>query len=487
MKSTFVGRQRPLEELEARYRDAKSDLVLIYGRRRVGKSRLIHEFTREKKQVFLFTGVEISKSEKQEVKHHQQIEMANFLFTLSQITGKASYKRLFDLSWEEGLHLLDENLPHGDTPCCIVLDEFPWMAGQRLELVRALFKIWELKWSHRKKLMLIVCGSSVGFLDKHFVHSTQFYGRSTLLIHLNPLTFFEAQKFFMPERSFEERLELYMVFGGIPQYLEQIPKRDSVRKTINHLCFTSNSFFADEVPHLLRSSFIRESDKYQKILRALTDHLSLDYEAVAEKAGGAMGSSLKHLLENLLHCDMIERFTPMDRFGRTNLFRFQLSDEFIRFYYLFMEPNIHLIQKNMKDKDLYDIIIPQRLYFSWKGRCFERIVQRHALEIADRIGISLVVKNYGPYFSRDKKCPQMDLVYLRTDKTITVCEIKYSERTILWTSSLKSQIKRQKEFLENRFPGRRIEHYLITNASVSEAIKNSSFFHRVIRFSDLMS
>lgn len=484
MQNTFVGRRNIIEELESRYHDSKADMVLIYGRRRVGKSRLIHEFVKEKKKVFFFTGLEISTNERANIPTYRHLQMSNFLSTLFETTGNVYNEDPQNLSWEEGLNLLDKNIPREDVPCCIVFDEFPWMAGLRLELVRALFKMWELKWAHRKKLMLIICGSSVGFLDKHFIQSTQFYGRSTLLIHLRPLTFFEAKEFFLLDRSFEEMLEFYMIFGGIPKYLEQISKRDSVRKTINRLCFSSDSIFADEVSHLLRSSFMRESDKYRKILQALTDHVSLDYSHIAKEVQGVMGSSLKHLLENLFHSDMIEIFTPVDRLGKTNLLKFRLSDEFIRFYYLFVEPNLNVIKKNTSGKDLYDIILPQRLYFSWKGRCFERIVQKHALEIADRIGLSIVVKSYGSYFSRDRRCPQMDLVYLRTDKTITICEIKYSERTIILSPPLKDQVKRQKEFLENRFPGRRIEHYLIVNKAPSQAVQDSGLFHRILDFSD---
>ena len=360
------------------------------------------------------------------------------------------------------------------------------MAGQRLELVRTLFKFWELHWSQRKNLMLIVCGSSVGFLDKHFVHSTQFYGRSSLLIHLPPLTFFEAGKFFEVGRSREEVLEFYMIFGGIPRYLEQISKRDSVRKTINRLCFSPASFFVDEIPHLLRSSFMRESDKYQKIIRALIAHESLNYETLSKKIKSAKGSSLKHLLQNLVHSDMIEQFTPLDRFGKTNLFRFRLSDEFMRFYYYFVHPNRNLIQENIKSKDIYDIIIPQRLYYSWKGRTFERIVQKHAQEIAERIGLGVVVKSFGSYFLRKEQSPQIDLVYLRTDKTLTVCEIKYSEKPIQLSEPLRTQIRNQGEFLKSRFPGQRIEHYLITNAGVTESIIRSDLFHRIINFFDLI-
>ncbi len=485
VKSGFIGRRSILMELESRFHDNKADLVVLYGRRRVGKSRLIHEFIKDKRNTFFFTGVETSQVEADNSQNHRQIQIAHFLATLAEISGNKALNRQGDPSWEEVFSHLDKSLPSNDLPCCLIFDEFPWMAGQRLELVRTLFKFWELKWSQRKNLLLFVCGSSVGFLERHFVHSTQFYGRSSLTIHLSPLTFFEAKHFFGSSRSAEEALEFYMTFGGIPKYLEQITKSDSVRKTINRLCFTPNSLFSEEVPHLLKSSFMRESDKYQKIIQSLTRHDSLSYEELAKKTKSAKGSSLKHLIQNLEYSDMIDRFTPMDRFGKTNLFRFRLSDEFMRFYYIFMDPNTQLIRENKNQKDIYDIIISQKLYYSWKGKAFERIIQKHALEIAERIGFGLVVKSFGSYFLRAEKSPQIDLVYLRTDKTLTICEIKYSENPIQLTQSLRDQISQQRGFLTNQFPGKRIEHYLITNARVTEAVTQSDLFQRVINFFDL--
>jgi uncharacterized protein len=482
MKSSFIGRDHHLAELESRYHDSKADLVLIYGRRRVGKSRLIHEFVRNKKHVFFFTGVEGTAGDNS--KNARQVQIENFLSSLAELTRKKDLKQTCH-SWDEALLRLHMNLPKKDLPCCLVFDEFPWMAGGRLELVRALFKFWETKWSLRKKLMLIVCGSSVGFLDKHFVRSTQFYGRSSLLINLSPLTIFEAKKFFEAGRSPEEVLEFYMIFGGIPRYLEQISKRDSIRKTINRLCFSDGSFFIDEIPHLLGSSFMRESDKYQKILKALVTHESLNYESLSSKIRSAKGSSLKHLLQNLIHSDMIEKFTPLDKFGKTNLFRFRLKDEFIRFYYLFIYPSRNLIRDNTRSKDIYDILIPQRRYYSWKGRAFEGIVQKHAMEIAEKIGLGVVVKSFGSYFLRGEGGPQIDLIFLRTDKTMSVCEIKYSENVIQLTRALQTQIRTQKEFLQRRFPGKRIEHYLITNQKTTASVIQSDYFHRIINFLDL--
>lgn len=487
MKSpSFIGRKGLLEDLALRFHDDKADLVLIYGRRRVGKSRLIHEFVRDKKNVFFFTGVETSGVESTSSRNHRQIQIKHFLATLEETAPQIRLRGQDCSSWEDALGLLHSCLPEKDVPCCLIFDEFPWMAGQRLELVRVLFKFWELKWSQRRKFMLIVCGSSVGFLDKHFLRSTQFYGRSTMTIHLPPLTIFEVGRFFGTHRSFEEALEFYMIFGGIPKYLEQIHVGDSLRRAVNRLCFSSGGIFVDEVSHLLRSSFMRESDKYHQIIKLLTRHDSLNYEDLAVRTKSAKGGSLKHLIQNLVQSDMIERFVPMDRFSRTNLFRLRLSDEFMRFYYLFMDPHIHLIQENKKDKDIYDIIIPQRLYYSWKGKTFERIVQKHAFDIAEKAGFSPVVKNFGSYFLRSKNAPQIDLIYLRTDKTLTVAEIKYSERPIQLTAALVTQIRAQKDFLSHQFAGKRIEHYLITNNRPTEQLLRSEVFHRVINFFDLL-
>ncbi len=483
MKS-FIGRQNTLSSLNELYQQDEARLVLLHGRRRVGKTRLIHEFTKDKQGVFFFTGVETSEKENKQ-KADQKIQIKNFLSTLSRLAQKSIYDQVVPTTWDNALGLLDECLPPKGQPCCLVLDELPWMAGNRLDLVRSLFKLWETRWSQRKNFILIVCGSSVGFLDKHFIRSSQFYGRASLSLHLPPLTLSEVVSFFGRSRSFAEILELTMVFGGIPKYLEEITARDSVHQTVNRLCFAADSFFIEEAEHLLRSSFARESDKYKRVIKALVKSESCNYDSLASQANSAKGSSFKRVLDNLVHSDIIERYTPVDKNGPTNFVRFKLSDEFLRFHFVFMEPNVSRIQKNNRGRDLYGLLLPQKKYFVWKGRAFERLIQKHASFIAEKAGIDFVVEQQGSYFSRVANEPQIDLMYVRTDKTITVCEIKYSENPVILDKALQAQIIRQKEFLKTTFKGYRLEHWLITNAQVSDAVKKSDLIQRVINVHDL--
>lgn len=412
--------------------------------------------------------------------------MSQFLSTLAITAGNPLYAKLAPSSWEECLNYLDHSLPKQDHPCCIVFDELPWMAASKLDLVRALFKIWELKWSQRKRLMLIVCGSAVGFLDKHFIRSTQFYGRASLSIHLPPLTLSEVGEFFGNKRTPDEVLELMMVFGGIPKYLEQVEHRDSVRQAVNHLCFEPTSFFLEELPHLFRSSFIRDSTRYKDVVKVLLRHHSLDYPGVASAINGARGSGLKQILDNLVLSDFIEKFSPVDKPSATNLMRFRLSDEFTRFYYQFMEPRLNVIRHNEAKHDIFDLVLPERKYFTWKSRAFERVVQKHAATLADFLGISVVVENYGTYFDRRGEGPQIDLLYLRRDKTITACEIKYSENPLPLSKGLVEQIKTQHDYLKRHFTSRRIEHILVTNTLPSDSLKRADLFHRIVRIQDVV-
>lgn len=480
----FIGRQEILGELSLRYQDDKADLVLIHGRRRVGKSRLIAEFVRDKKNVFSFTGVEGPSVDRSELPG--KLQMRNFLATLSQLTHNPLFSKVTPASWEECLTALDGALPGHDRPCCIVLDELPWMASLRLDLVRALFKIWELKWSRRSRLMLVVCGSSVGFLDKHFIHSTQFYGRATLSVHLSPLTLGEAREFFGPSRTAAEILDLYMVFGGIPQYLEQIPRQDSVRQAINRLCFKPHSFFLEEIDHLFRSSFIRQSHKYKQAVMALVKKEFLSYEQLASLTKSTRGSSLKQIVDNLVHSDFIQKVLPVDKNGESRLFGYTLSDEFSRFYFQFIFPQINTIRQNVQGNDLFDLLFPQNRHDTWKGRTFERLVQKHAGELARYLGLSVVVRNSGPCFSRGSHGVQVDLAYLRSDRTLTACEIKYSDRPLSLDKRLKDQLLRQRTYLERTFPRKRIEQILVTNLPPQESIRRSDLIQRVVVLTEMM-
>lgn len=486
MLSEFSGRKPHLKDLEGLYHDHKADLVLVYGRRRVGKSRLIGEFLKGKKNVFYFIGLEpFADHEGESQRSRAQIQ--SFLSSLSQQVKRPLFKQLNLSTWEECLTLLTGELPAKNVPCCIFFDELPWMACQRLELIRALFKFWEMSWSRRSKFMLIVCGSSVGFLEKHFIKSSLFYGRATHHIHLHPWTLAETKAFFGNTRQPSEVLNLYMHFGGIPRYLEQVSVRDSVRKAISRLCFLPDSFFITEIETLFRSSFIRLSPKYHQVVQALTKNKSLNYQMLAKKTKSALGSSFKYIIDNLLNADLIAKTVPFDKITNTNFVDYSLSDEFLCFYLQYIQPHIDLIRSSSGNTDLYDLILPERKLFSWLGRTFEKIMVKHATEIAKVLGLEKVVIHHGSFFGhRGEECCQIDLVFLRTDKTITACEIKYSEGQIGLTKDLVSQIQKQKDWLKMRYPGKRVETILVTNTGVSADVLRSDLVQHVVTAAELM-
>lgn len=482
----FSGRDHYLKLFERLYHDDKADLVLVYGRRRVGKSRLVGEFLHKKTNVFHFIGVE-PLEEREETTFKSSVQMQNFLNSLAEQTNKPLLSKLKLSQWEECLSLLTAELPKKDVSCCVFFDELPWMACQRLDLIRALFKFWETDWSHRAKFMLIVCGSSVGFLEKHFIKSSLFYGRATQHVHLHPLTLKEVKQFFGHSRDNDEIINLYMHFGGVPRYLELVSSKESVRKAVSHLCFSRDSFFSGEIATLFRSSFIRESPKYFSVVRALSRHRHLDYAALAVKSKSARGSSFKFIIDNLFNADLISKTMPFDKLTNTNLVEYYLSDEFLSFYLQFMQPHQDLIKSHATKTDLYDLILPERKLFGWKGRTFEKVMLKHATDIAAALRLEKIVTHHGCFYSGDdKKSCQIDLVFLRTDKTITACEIKYSENQIGMTKELDLQLRRQRDWLKRRYPKRRIETALVTNAAVSDEVRESDLVSDVVTMSDLL-
>lgn len=185
--------------------------------------------------------------------------------------------------------------------------------------------------------------------------------------------------------------------------------------------------------------------------------------------------------------DLVGMVAPFDKLKNTNLVKYYLSDEFLDFYLQFMEPHADLIRSQSGKNDLYDLILPERKLFTWKGRVFEKMMVKHAADIAEALGLQKVTTHHGLFSSDDNKdiC-QIDLVFLRTDKTITACEIKYSENPIGMTQELTLQLKKQRDWLRRRYKNKRIEIVLITNAPVSETVLRSDLIDTVVRAQDLL-
>ena len=243
MPGPFVGRAGELAALR-RFVDqpSRSRITAVYGRRRVGKTRLVNEAYRHAR-VLHFEGLEGAGSAE------QRTHFRNTLYRQSRLEA---HRIASTSDWTDLLILLADHV--GTEPCVVFFDEFQWMAAGRNELVGKLKYVWD-NYLADACVHLILCGSVSSFLGHKVVPSQALYGRIDEVIRLEPLTFPEARSGFFARRSVIEALEYYLIFGGVPRYLELYDDRRSVRLTMADLCFRPGAYFVDELDRIFVSHF----------------------------------------------------------------------------------------------------------------------------------------------------------------------------------------------------------------------------------------
>lgn len=466
----FIGRANEVKLLKETISLNKSTISILYGRRRIGKSALIKEVFREEK-VYFFEGLENQD-------HAGQIE--NFMAQLAYQTKKPLFSPPPKVWREAFLALLDLVK---DQSVVLVFDEFQWMANYRSEIVSHLKMVWEQYLSKAGKVSLILCGSIASFMIKKVLNSKALFGRSDLVIHLQPFKLDETKKMLSP-RADEEVLEAHILMGGIPKYLELLNKEPSIYQGIQKLAFRPHGYFLDEYKRIFVSHFGKNND-YKKIVETLAEHpYGLSRQQLCEAAKVEAGGWLTEQLFDLETAGFIQSYKPFDKSDESKHIIYCLKDPYFRFYFAFIKPYLKKIKG--QTPDLFYRLTQKQIYSSWLGRSFEYTCQDHANKIAQILGFSGIDYVFGPYFepgSKTKKGIQIDLVFDRADKVITLCEIKYTEIPpgveLIEATEKKVNLIRAKT-------KKTIQKVLITKTMPSTQLVNRGYFYKIILAKNLI-
>ncbi len=387
----FVGRKNELKLLNDAYRSGKDELVVLYGRRRIGKSSLVKRFAAKKKAYYEFEALEGETTRGQIDHFSQQLK--------KQIDDPILDSVRF-ANWEQVFTYLTEKVLKRKTKVkkILFLDELPWMAAGRIRLVSFLKYYWDNHWKG-KHVMLILCGSVASFMVKKVLHSNALYGRTTLEILLKGFYPEEAASLLGKKRSREETLNYQLVFGGVPKYLEQINLNQSFNQNMNRLCFSPHGIMLKEVERIFYSQF-REPRAYRKIVNLLRNGI-FSLSEISAKTRIASGGGLKQYLKNLERAEMIRSIVPFDRSEKSKLKKYTLADEFLIFFFKYIEPNLRII-KESTSRRLFETLT-RNSFNSWLGFAFERFCLKHAGMLAGVMNFADDVLLASPYFIRNDK------------------------------------------------------------------------------------
>lgn len=442
MNSIFVGRKKEIETLTSVYNRSKADFVAVYGRRRVGKTYLIrHVFQNKNVLYFEATGLKDANLQQQ---LRQFVAAVSSCF-YQQIPLKTP------ADWMEAFQILTsalESLP-AKKKKVVFLDELPWFASPKSGFIQALDHFWNTKWSTDPHFKLIVCGSAASWMLDNLVRAKGgLHNRLTTLLPVRPFTLRETEDFLWQKSiklTRKQIVELYMCIGGIPHYLDQVPRGFSLPQIINRLCFQRDGFLFREFDVLL-SSLFDKADDHEVILRALAKNnqgLSRDeliqrtHVSSTKKSRTKMsttelssGGTFKKRLDELEAAGFIMGFTPYGRLNKGTFFK--VSDEYAMFYLQWIEPVAKHMRLSLSSGSYWESKMASQSWRSWAGYAFESVCMKHIEPIKHALGIRAVASEIGSWRyvpqkgSQEKGC-QIDLLIDRADGIINMCEMKFQK------------------------------------------------------------
>lgn len=364
----FIGRKAELEFLKNKYEEQQGQLIVVYGRRRIGKTETLREFCKDRPHVFYSCTqstdkVQLSKFSKQILKE--------------DIPAKKYISEFED--WESAFRAILD-LPYGDRKKLIIIDEFPYMCKGNGSIPSILQSLWDTELKNRN-VMIILCGSAMSFMEKELLaEKNPLYGRATGIYKMTAMGFYDAVKFF-PDYSDRDKVLAYSILGGIPHYLRQFSPKLTLAENIKRNILTKGCVLYSEVDFLLHQE-LRETPVYNAIIEAVALG-STKLNDISQKALIDDNSKTSVYLKNLTELGIVEREfsvgTKIKEMSNSNRGIYRLTDNFFRFWYAFGFTNISQLEDGDAEGVYHFVIEP--LLHEFAALVFEDVCREFVTEL----------------------------------------------------------------------------------------------------------
>ncbi len=409
----FVGREKEQIRLEAIKNSSRSEFVVIYGRRRVGKTMLVRRIFRND-LVFEVTAV---------MNVTKQQQLLNFAMAL-RFYHPDQRRKVIPENWFLAFQQLTDYLRKSRVKRKIIFfDELPWFDNQKSDFIQALEHFWNSWASKRNDIVLIACGSAASWMiNKLINHRGGLHNRVTERMLIEPFKLRETEQLLRKKNPAIDRyqvLQLYMVMGGVPFYLEAVQGHQSAAQNIEQICFASDGLLRTEFDNLYRALF-KNYQRHIEVVRALaTRSTGLTRKEIVRLTKLPESGATTRILDELGKSGFVRKYLPFKRQKRGSVY--QLVDFYTLFYLRFIE------KSNPMDEGVWINAIDHPAHRSWSGYAFEQICLCHLQQIKKGLGISGVLTKTSAWRSKSKRGgAQIDLVIDRRDHVINLCEMKFS-------------------------------------------------------------
>lgn len=474
MTKKFVGRENELSLLKSFFKNRSAAFIVIHGRRRIGKSRLIDEFGKDK-TYFHFTGLAPTKGINAQT---QRDEFARHLANYFSLPGlKAD-------DWADLFTVLAHQCHQKKV--VILFDEISWMGSDDSTFLSKLRNAWDREFKTNPNLMLILCGSVSSWIEKNILSSTGFLGRVNHVLTLDELSLRESFQFWDANIASYEKLKYLSVTGGVPLYLEALNPKLSAEENIRQLCFTPGGLLVREFENIFSDLFTKRSKIYEKIVIALSEQ-PMTIEEISKKINIEQSGWLSEHLIDLQKSGFLTRdYTwHLTTGNEAKMSRYRLSDNYLRFYLKYINKNKAKIARN-------DFGFQSLASLPGWSACmrfqFENLILKNRISVRKILAIKpdeLTFDN--PYFQTPTKknlgC-QIDYMMQTKFNNLYVCEIKFHKKPI--DLSIIKEIKQKIDAL--KMPrGFSCRPVLIHVNGVSDVVIEEDYFANIISIDELVN
>jgi hypothetical protein len=408
----MTGRTYEINRLKNSLKSANSELIAVYGRRRVGKTFLIRniygQYTR-----FEVTGLYNGTTEKQLDVFFDELKKVSKQF--KEEDRPKDWKAAFSLlvKFLNGLRSKEKKV--------IFIDEMPWLDSHKSDFRMYFNHFWNTYCEKRTDLVVVVCGSAASYMVQNVISNRgSLHARITYKLQIKPFNLSETKSYLESKKikwGNYQILHLYIAIGGVPHYLSKLQKGESAVQAIQRLCFDVEGDLLNEFEEIFESLFTH-STSHISIVRALAQiNKGITRDELIQKSGQYGGGAFTRALEELIASGFVSKYPGYGKKTKQSLFR--LSDEYTRFYIKFIEPN-----KN-QGEHFWKTMFQKQSYISWAGFNFETICLKHVEQIKKALKIEGIHTVHSSWSNNEA---QVDLVIKRADRWVNLCEMKFYDR-----------------------------------------------------------
>ncbi len=475
VRPILIARDNEIQRLQKCMNETNAQLVILYGRRRVGKTYLINCFF-ERRFDFKVTGMHQEKRETQ---------LKNFATELSdQMKEDIAVPK----DWTDAFRLLRnylKSLPE-DEKHVVFFDEFPWFDTRNSGFLSAFEHFWNDFGCSLPNLILIICGSATTWMTKNIaMNQGGLFLRHTCSMYLQQFNLKQTEEYLHArgiEWSRYDIIRCYMILGGIPYYLSLLDADKSLNMNIDNLFFRKRAELWNEF-NLLYKTLFKNSKQYMRIVETLGKKRNgMTRQEISQATGMTDNGNLTDLLDDLENSDFLRVTSSFGKEKKEMIY--QLCDYCTLFYIKFIKGY------RGRDEHFWSHTYGSPSVNAWSGLTFEQVCKDHIEEIKRKIGISAVLTNESTWFLKgdeERRGTQIDLIIDRNDHFINLCEMKYSDKEYVIDKDYDGILRERLELFRKETKTRKTIQYVFITSFGVKANKYSNIISSQVTLDDLFS